>query len=57
MWTVEGQGVFAQHCQLWQALWMWQINLDTQQGSSRVPGLRSSVSSDPHVVGNAIPVP
>jgi len=57
VWAVEGQGVFVQHCQLWQALWMWQISLDTQQESNRMLDLQSSISNDSRVLGNTMPSP
>ena len=39
-WRVGG--VVAEHCQLWQALWKWQIDYDTQQENVRKLALQSS---------------
>lgn len=42
LWRVEGRGVVAEHCQLWQALWKWQIDYDTQQENVHKLALQSS---------------
>lgn len=56
LWRVEGQGVVAEHCQLWQALWKWQIDYDTQQENVHKLALQSSGVNVLPVEGSTRPV-
>lgn len=56
LWRVEGRGVVAEHCQLWQALWKWQIDYDTQQENVRKLVLQSSGVNVLPVEGSTRPV-
>ena len=56
LWRVEGQGVVVEHCQLWQALWMWHIHCDRQQENSGKRNLQSNAVDVPPEVGSTNPV-